>query len=724
MPDLTWHQIFPPCDLDVSAVTALLRPLANRPRVGIWRRTPVVVFECWGIQGELRWLLGVETMLAARLPGELQAQMPGLGLIEQAEPQRPVPAVAAELRLQGLSNPLRLDVAPAVSSGVLSTLGGLRRGEHAVVQWVIGPAQQRRQRPVRLTIGEALGLKPMPEENAQDRQFWKQKTAESLFAVRGRIGVKASSKRANTVLRSLASSLAIANAAHAELRVGISSARKARQLQRVYQPSITTWGCVLNGAELATVLSWPLANIAAPGVLGRHVAPVPETLLLPPDAETKDRMLGVSLHPADHGQLVRMPVETCLHHVQIVGPTGSGKSTLLTEMVRADAAAGRAIFVMEPRGDLVADILAAGIPEQRRNDVVVIEPGASHPVGINPLYGPIAQAERRADELVNLFQAWHGTNIGPRSRDILLHVLIALARLPDGTLADLPMLLTNARFRRDVLATVNDPLVLTPFFAWYEGISEAERSQAVAPVLNKARGLLSPSATRRFLGQATPKFDLDDLFHKKRIVLVNLNAGVLGPENASFIGGILVTQLWAAIQRRATIPVEKRHPVMVIVDELQNYLKLPVDLGDALAQSRGVGVSWTLAHQHLDQLSPELQAGTLANARSRIVFRPGSKDLKPLATALGGGLTGDDLERLKAFEACARLLINGTLTRPFSVRTQPVGPSLSDPDKLRQASQQRYGVDGAELDRQLARRWQGAADTPDGPIGVKRRGQS
>jgi hypothetical protein len=35
-----------------------------------------------------------------------------------------------------------------------------------------------------------------------------------------------------------------------------------------------------------------------------------------------------------------------------------------------------------------------------------------------------------------------------------------LARTPDGTLADLPMLLTNGRFRRRVLGDVNDPLVL------------------------------------------------------------------------------------------------------------------------------------------------------------------------------------------------------------------------------------------------------------------------
>lgn len=454
-PELVWFELHPPRDLDLSAVTAMLRPLASRPRNGVLRRTPHVVFEVWGGAVAPRWLLGMEPMLAWHLPEQLRAQLPQLGVVRMADAKRPTVAVGVELRLQGFTNPLRLDVAPAVSAGVLGTLDGLRKGERAVVQWVIGPAQQRRERPQAVTVREAIGLDPMHEETAQDRQFWKNKTAEPLFGVRGRVGVSASSARASSVLRTLVSSLAIANAAHAELRASQPSTRIARRLARVYQPGIT-WGCVLNAAELATVLGLPLAGMAdVPGVLGKHVAPVPPKLLLPVGSESHDRILGTSLHPADSGKPVRIPTTTSKHHLQIIGPTGAGKSTLLTELVRADMAAGRAVFVLEPRGDLTNDILQA-VPPNRSNDVVVIEPGAERSIGINPLDGPPAEAERRADQIVNLFEAWFGSSIGPRSRDVLLHVLIALARLPDGTLADLPAMLTNINFRRNVLAKIND----------------------------------------------------------------------------------------------------------------------------------------------------------------------------------------------------------------------------------------------------------------------------
>jgi hypothetical protein len=444
---------------------------------------------------------------------------------------------------------------------------------------------------------------------------------------------------------------------------------------------------------------------------------------VPAGSTTTNRILGASLHPADKGQWVRVPDSTNSVHWHVTGTTGTGKSTMLANWARADIAAGKSVFVMEPRGDLIRDILA-GIPDGRRDDVVVISPGDSRPVGINPLHGAADQAERRADELLHLFEHWFGSGVGPRSRDILLHCLIALARSADGTLADLVPLLTQRQFRKRLLGEVGDPLTLNPFFAWYEGLSEASRDAAVSPVLNKARALLTPTATRRLLGQAEPKFGLEDLFAKRRVVLVNLNAGVLGSDTAEFVAGLVLSLLWNGIQRRAAVPPGNRHQVAITVDEAANYLRLPVDLGDVLAQSRATGAAWVIANQHLDQLPTRLEAGFLANARSRLAFRPSVTDMKRLAATLGGGITPDDLEQLGAFEACARMVVDNTAAPPFSVRTLPLPPDTSDPDKLLAHSRERYGVNGQELDRIHTERWHGEAATPPAPIGVKRRRQT
>lgn len=727
MAELRWFEISPPREVNLAAVTALLRPLASRPPATLTGAVPLAVFELWGLGGrEVRYRIGLDPRVSRGVATQLVAHLPRLGLTPLPDADRPSPLLAAEVRLHGLATPLRLDTAAAVSAGQLGVLRGLARGETAVVQWLIGPAHRRGPQPPQFSLFQSLGLQEPGKPDSTAARRWREKAAEPLFACRGRIGATAATpRRAYSIVRALAGALKLANSQHTALRLGKATKGCARKLSQV-SASPLTWSCVLNAAELAALLGWPLGDVPSDGlpVVGGHVNPVPPQLRLSPDVAADrpgERLLGESLHPAERGDLVRVPVGTSLHHVHVVGPTGSGKSTLLAGLIGADIAAGRGVLVVEPKGDLVNDVLAR-VPANRRDDVVVIEPGSDRAIGFNILAGRRDQAERRADQIVALLHELHGANFGPRTADVALHAFITVSRLADGTLIDVPVLLTNPVFRRRALAAVSDPLVLGPFWAWYDALSDAERGQVVAPLLNKLRAFMSRDPLRRMLGQAEPRFTLDELFTRKRVVLINLNKGALGPETSSLLGALILTQLWSAIQRRTSVPADRRHPVMVTIDEYQDYLHLPgVDLADALAQARGLGVSLTLAHQHLDQLSTVQRAAILANARSRVVFRPATNDARPLAASFGGDLTGEDLLRLKAFEACAQLLVDSSPTVPFSVRTRPLPPWTSDPAALRQTSAERYGVDGAELDAALTARWQGEPDPPEGPIGVRRR---
>lgn len=719
MTTLVWYDVYLPSGLDLTAATKLIRPLASRPKLGLTRRTPIVVFELWSKGGTIYWLLGLDQHLVATVPPQLRAQLPGLTLVKTTKLRRLTPDLASTVHTTGLVQPLRTEMAGPVSAGLLDTLGSLGKNESAVVQLVIGPAQDQKVLPATFDLTRSLGLRPSLTPTTRDQNLWRLKAAEPLFAVRCRVGASATTpRRATATIRLLANSLHLASASHTQLRTRTTTSAQAHSLVTVHTRG-NRWSAMLNAAELAALLGWPLDGVASTGV-GRPANPAPTTLLASSRRAGSVRLLGESLHPADAGQVVTVPAATCLHHVHVTGVTGAGKSTLLAGFARADIAAGHGLLIVEPRGDLVHDVLA-GVPTSRRDDVVLIEPRSSgQVVGINPLAGSRADAERRADDVLHLFHELY-PGIGPRSSDVLLHALIALARTSDGTLADLPVLLTNGRFRRQVLSDVNDPLVLAPFFAWYDGLSEAERSQVIAPVLNKTRAFLSRTALRRLLGQASPRFHLDELLTDRKIVLVNLNTGLIGTETANLIGSLLMTQLWQAIQRRAAVSPTNRPPVMVVIDEVQNYLKLPVGIGDMLAQARGLGVSLTVAHQHLGQLTPTLRAAFQANARSKIAFRPSSDDREPLARALGGHLKAADLEGLGAFEAYARLLVQSAMSLPLLVKTPPLTAGSSDADVLRQLSQQRYGVNGNELDAALRRRWHGPNDKPSGPIGVRRR---
>ncbi|WP_405861042.1 hypothetical protein OG407_24005 [Streptomyces sp. NBC_01515] len=720
---LTWFEVHFPHELSVAQVVRALQPLAYRPLLGWFKRTPAIVLETRGSSGgEVRWLVGVDQQISGELPSQLRAQLPELVLIPLDHPGRPTMRFASDVGLSNPLQPLRTDMAASVTAGLLEIMNALREGESAVVQWVIGPTQSRRSRPEPFNVVRALGLVAVAKETGDDRRLWKQKAAEPLFAVRGRIGARTPDPRQSyAIVRMLGEAIQLTGAEHAELRVQRPTVRDAHQLDQV---ALSGWSAVLNVAELAAVIGWPVDGAASTRTAHGRQYPAPPQITVPVEQrhQPQVRVLGAGLHPSQRDLLVTLPTESALHHLHVVGPTGSGKSTLLAQLLRADVHARRSVFVLEPRGDLVEEVLA-GVPAERREDVVVIEPGASgEVVGFNPLAGSTEDAEQRADHLLHLFRELYGTSLGPRSADVLMHALVALARSDQSTLADLPVILTNAAFRRRVLAQVNDPLVLAPFFSWYDGLSGAERQQVIAPVLNKTRAFLSRTAIRRLLGQATPRFGLDELFYRPRIVLVNLNTGVIGSETSQMIGALLVTQLWQAMQRRALMPSTHRQPAMVVIDEVQNYLRLPVDLGDMFAQARGLGVGLTVAHQHMAQLSPKMRAGLIANARNRVVFRPSSEDGSVLASVLGGGLVADDLALLGAHEAYAEVLVNRRPSEPFLIRTrQPDAQPLSDPADLRRQSAARYGVDGAQLDATLRQRWQGNDQSPDGLIGQQPR---
>ncbi|WP_370943301.1 hypothetical protein AB5J62_29940 [Amycolatopsis sp. cg5] len=158
----------------------------------------------------------------------------------------------------------------------------------------------------------------------------------------------------------------------------------------------------------------------------------------------------------------------------------------------------------------------------------------------------------------------------------------------------------------------------------------------------------------------------------------------------------------------------------VVVDEWQTFAA-GLDFADVLARSRGANVTWTLAHQHLGQLSTDLQAAVLANVGARVVFRPAEGDGKALARVLGTPVKPDDLERLPAYHAVARVLVDGAPGAAFEVATPPLPNALWNPDAVRRASAERYGVDPAELDAAILKRWQGG-DPPAAPVGVRRTG--
>ena len=395
----------------------------------------------------------------------------------------------------------------------------------------------------------------------------------------------------------------------------------------------------------------------------------------------------------------------------------------MLHLILADIRAGRSVLVIDPKADLVTDILER-IPDSRKDDVVVLDPSDPCPVGFNPLAYHQDPA-LTADAVLAVFQELFSQNWGIRSADILSGALLTLAQIKGANLLWLPFLLTDEAFRRKITAQVKDPIALEPFWRNFETMRDSERRTEIAPVLNKLRQITFRPGLRSVLGQSEPKFSLTDLFLKRRIVLVPLNRGMIGAESARLLGSLIVSLTWSLALSRAKIAPEKRHMVSIFIDELQDYLALPTSFSDALSQARGLGVAYTVAHQYRGQLPPDILAGVDANCRNKIIFGLNSDDAKALASQ-AQELEALDFMTLPRYEIYTAFQSDGSATGWISARTLPPPEPVRMAAELKAESMKRYGVPAAKTEQSLIQLMMPPTPPPDSlindaPIGRKKK---
>lgn len=676
----TWREIYWPQPLASEQALGLVRQWASD------QRSPRVVLETRATTSGVNYLLGAHLRWlpgAAQLVGRL---VPEARVVDPDTERREVVA-AGRLRLTTRHRALNTDELEVASRAVLSGLTPVHGDEELVLQVLLGP----RRVPLAIpTNSPAASVQPWwmiawygqsARLDTEKRNALRAKVAGHGFACTIRLGVIAERpERRRQLLLGLLAGLRTAEAAGLGLRL---VTEQPARFNRVSPP--WRWPLRLGVREILALSGWPLGEGPLPGQPAVH----PRLLPAPAGTAGHGRVLAISTLPGDRRPM-GLSITDALHHVHLLGPTGTGKSTLLMNMIIADITAGRSVVLLDPKGDLVDDVLAR-IPNDRVDDVVVLDPSDREmPVGLNPLAGG-GQPELAVDGVLAVFHDLYAESWGPRTQDILHAALLTLARRRDASLVMVPLLLTNPGFRRSLTAQIDDPIALGPFWAWYEGLSEGERQQAIAPVMNKLRAFLLRPSMRAVLGQAQPRFTLRQVFTERKVLLISLAKGLLGPDAAGLLGSLVVAQLWQTILARAAIAPARRHPVMIYIDEVQDYLHLPTDIADALAQSRSLGAAGTLAHQSLAQLPSGMREAILANTRSRVCFQLGGPDAVVMAKASTGLLAAEDFQRLGRYELYASLMVQGAVTPFASGRSLPPPAVCSNAVALREISRRRYG---------------------------------
>lgn len=713
-----------PYGLKVEDISRWLNTVAaatHRGRLALLSCPPVALEVVADHEG-IRHVLLMPRQLRATILSGLRAALPGVRLtaLPGYLDQRPRYMAATEATQTNLHRQMAVDRAEGVATAVLATLAPLAEHERVVVQWIVTGAgtppavSSPASKPQKQLPRWLVGGEPTDSEAIRSARL---KQHEAILHACLRAGVQApTASQAQAILGRVWGQHQGENSPGVLLvrRWWLPTPWAASRLSRLVVP-VTAWPLRLSTAEAAGLLPIPVGEVALPGValgLARQLPP-------PPGMPAVGVQVGVSNYPDMQHVPLRLGDQDRLAHVHVLGPTGVGKSTLLTQLILQDIAAGHGVVVIDPKSDLVADVLAR-VPEHRANDVIVLDPASTErPIGFNILQSARDEQSRElvVDHVIHIWHELYKDFWGPRSEDVLRGALLSLINTKGAngeafTIIEAPEILTNTPFRKFVTEQDGVPASLATFWAWYRGILPAERLKVIGPILNKLRAATLRTPIRLMLGQSQG-LNLDHVLADRRVLLVPLSAGTLGSETASLLGTVLLAGIWFAIMRRVTLPAAERYPVFVYVDEAQAMLKLPVDLADMLAQARGLGVGFTLAHQHLGQIEDKLvKSALLGTVRSQIVFQAMRDDAATLAPSYQPRLTADDLMGAAKYEFAMRPLVDGQTLAPLTGTTLPLPSPTRDGGALAEAGRLRLGTPRAEVEAALKARGR-APDSDD-----------
>ncbi|MDG4858222.1 type IV secretion system DNA-binding domain-containing protein [Streptomyces sp. T-3] len=698
-----------------AQLSGILRPwwrrlLSGQPHLGFeyaWSHTGLTI---------RLWIPGhIPSTLVRRA---VEAAWPGAHTrITDALPQLPPGHAVAAGRLRSArpdALPLRTDHPADPLRPLLQAATGMHDGETACVQILARPAtghalRQARRQARRLKAGHTTRRMPAltallthrpqpshtgkqdPEHNPAVRQV-----AAKLVGPQWQCTIAYAAtctpkhKNAEQLVRGRAQALASAFGLYAD-RNHLVRTRLPRPAPLLDGRRLPARTALLSVPELAALAHLPV-EADSPGVQRAGA----RSVLPPPSIPEPSPGNGVKpLGRSDTGarRPVGLATPDARQHLHVMGATGCGKSTLIANLALDDVRNHRGVIVIDPKGDLVTDLLAR-LPDTCADRLVLIDPDDVHaPPCLNVLDGE--DIDVVVDNITGIFRRIFAAFWGPRTDDVMRAACLTLLKHQQRTgqlvtLADVPRLLGEHAYRLRVVPALKDP-VLRGFWAWYESMSEPSRAVVVGPVMNKLRAFLLRDFARRAISAGPSTFDLGQVLDGG-ILLARLPKGALGEETARLLGSFIVAKTWQASAARARTPEHQRIDASLYVDECHNFLTLPYPLEDMLAEARGYRLAMGLAHQHLAQLPRDLREGISANARNKVYFNASPEDANALERHTLPTLGAHDLAHLGPFQAAAHLLTVGAESAAFTLTTLPLpAPVPGRAADLRAAAAARFG---------------------------------
>ena len=367
--------------------------------------------------------------------------------------------------------------------------------------------------------------------------------------------------------------------------------------------------------------------------------------------------------------------EDRLRHMYIIGKTGTWKSKFLSSLMIDDLKQWRGIWVIDPHGDLIEEIMWH-IPPERYKDVIIFDPtDEQFPFCFNPLDINASESKQVLTKwFIDIFKKFFGANWNSKLEHVLRMVFLALLDTPNATLFDIIRALTDKDFRYTMIEHIQDDVVknfwTNEFAAW----SQQFNTDAIMPIINKVGQLLSIDMLKNIFSSSENKLDLRKIMDESKIILIKLPKWKLQEEIMWFLWAMFVTKIYQTAMGRQAIPKSERTPFFLYVDEFQNFAT--ETFSEILSEARKYGLSLCVAHQFIKQIPSDISDALFWNVWTLISFRVSSEDAIHMAKHFDPFLTGYDLSNLSQREFYCKLIVQWIVKDPFSLKSMYV----PDPD--------------------------------------------
>ncbi|MCK4539573.1 type IV secretory system conjugative DNA transfer family protein [Candidatus Parcubacteria bacterium] len=471
-------------------------------------------------------------------------------------------------------------------------------------------------------------------------------------------------------------------------------------------------GFLLNTEELASLYHLPLKTSETPNILwltARHAA-------APVNIPGEGLLLGRNIYRGEVSD-VRVKRADRRRHTYVVGKSGTGKSKLIAGMAIQDILNGEGICLLDPHGDLVADVLNR-IPPERAEDVILFAPAdTERPLAFNLLeYDPKYPEQKTfvINEMIKIFDKLYDLKAtgGPIFEQYVRNAMLLIMSDPasGSTLMEIPKVLADADFRKMKLKKCSDPTVVD---FWKKEAEKAGGDAALANVVpyvtSKLTQFISNDTMRPIIGQQKSSFSIRDVMDKQKILLVDLSKGQVGEMNSYLLGMILVGKILIAALSRTDISEEKRKDFYLYIDEFQNFTT--DSICSILSEARKYNLNLIIAHQYLGQLAKNqdtsIKDAVFGNVGTMMVFKIGSEDAEFLSKEFSPVFNQFDLINIEKYTTYVKLLIDNTAGRPFSMATLWPLPGIEREGmagKIKTLSRLKFGQDRNIIEAEIRKR--------------------